>query len=238
MPPRPTKRRAHAAYLRAFDVFFEFCNAGGLGPHCCSSPESHSPRRYVGYVVFVLLALLKRCRIDLLQVFAPWAIERCETTAAVDAIPCIMIPDEAGWARIEQVSEVHPLTERKHFLAGLIDSSTLLADQPAGIRSFYAQRHVVVISTALDGDCGLDVACMMLGLPRTLDNRSELRNALADYLCDRAEEPWMHDLLVATAEIDLDLVQQMREESKPQSRLHPIPSGPSTAVQAVQASPQ
>ena len=54
--------------------------------------------------------------------------------------------------------------------------------------------------------------------------------ALADYLCDRAEEPWMHDLLVATAEIDLDLVQQMREESKPQSRLHSIPSEPLTAV--------
>ena len=57
--------------------------------------EIRSTRRYVGYVVFVLLALLKRCRlfawegedrIDLLQVFAPWAIERCETTAAVDAI--------------------------------------------------------------------------------------------------------------------------------------------------------
>ena len=48
--------------------------------------EIRSPRRYVGYVVFVLLALLKRCRIDLLQVFAPWAIGRCETTAAVDAI--------------------------------------------------------------------------------------------------------------------------------------------------------
>ena len=84
----------------------------------------------------------------------------------------------------------------------------------------------------------------------TLDNRIEgdargwgarvyaVAPALTDYLCDRAEEPWMHDLLVATAEIDLDLVQQMREESKPQSRLHPIPSGPSTAVQAVQASPQ
>ena len=177
-------------------------------------------------------------RIDLLQVFAPWAIERCETTAAVDAIPCIMVPnEEAGYARLEQVSEVHPLAECRHFVAGHV-SSTPLADQSSGIRGFYAQRQVVVIATVVDGDCGLDVACLMLGLPRTRENRWDLRNALADYLCDRAEEPRMHDLLVATAEIDLDLVQQMREESKPQSRLHPIPSGPSTAVQAVQASPQ
>ena len=51
-----------------------------------------------------------------------------------------------------------------------------------------------------------------------------------NYLCERAEEPWMLDLLVATAEIDLDLVNQMREESKSQSQLHPIPSGQSTAV--------
>ena len=149
-----------------------------------------------------------------------------------------MLPDEeAGYARLEQVSEVHPLAECKHFVAGHV-SSTPLADQSSGIRGFYAQRQVVVIATVVDGDCGLDVACLMLGLPRTLNNRWDLRNALADYLCDRAEEPWMLDLLVATAEIDLDLVQQMREESKPQSRLHPIPSGPSTAVQAVQASPQ
>ena len=36
----------------------------------------------------------------------------------------------------------------------------------------------------------------------------------------------MHDLLVATAEIDLDLVNASREESKPQ----PIPSGPASSA--------
>ena len=40
----------------------------------------------------------------------------------------------------------------------------------------------------------------------------------------------MRELLVATAEFDLDLVNEMREESKPQSRLHSIPSEPLTAV--------
>ena len=131
-----------------------------------------------------------------------------------------MVPnEEAGYARLEPVSEVHPLTECRHFIAGHV-SSTPLADHSSGIRGFYAQRQVVVIATVVDGDCGLDVACLMLGLPRTLANRSELRHALADYLCERAEEPWMQDLLVATAELDLDLVKESREESKPL----PIPS--------------
>ena len=40
----------------------------------------------------------------------------------------------------------------------------------------------------------------------------------------------MRELLVATAEFDLDLVNEMREESKPQSRLHSTPSEPLTAV--------
>ena len=123
-----------------------------------------------------------------------------------------MVPnEEAGYARLEPVSEVHPLTECRHVIAGHV-SSTPLADESSGICGFYAQRQVVVVATVVDGDCGLDVACLTLGLPRTLANRSELRHALADYLCERAEEPWMQDLLVATAELDLDLVKESREE--------------------------
>ena len=48
--------------------------------------EIRAPRAYVGYVAFILFALCKQCRpcawegsnhIDLLQVFAPWALPGC-----------------------------------------------------------------------------------------------------------------------------------------------------------------
>ena len=64
MPPRPTKRRAHAAYLRALDAFFEFFNAGGLGPHYCSSPEccnNYDINTYVQKAVGVIVSLMWRC---------------------------------------------------------------------------------------------------------------------------------------------------------------------------------
>ena len=31
--------------------------------------------------------------------------------------------------------------------------------------SFYARLGIVLLGTVMDGDCGIDTACMMLGLP-------------------------------------------------------------------------
>ena len=70
MPPRPTKRRAHAAYLRALDAFFEFfngytwCFTGGLGPHYCSSPEccnNYDIDTCAKKAVEVIVSLMWRC---------------------------------------------------------------------------------------------------------------------------------------------------------------------------------
>ena len=53
----------------------------------------------------------------------------------------------------------------------------------------------------MDGDCGIDVACQMLGLAQTPDQRTCLREKISDYLVDRVREPWMHDLMVALQEV-------------------------------------
>ena len=65
--------------------------------------EIRRPMSYVGYSFFVILALLKQCRIysrgvqnrvDLLETFAPWALESCTKLAAGDAVACCWHPPQ------------------------------------------------------------------------------------------------------------------------------------------------
>ena len=60
------------------------------------------------------------------------------------------------------------------------------------------------LPTVCDGDCGVDVMSMMLGLPQSFDTRKQLRIDVSDYLLERMQEPWMLDLLVASQELDGD----------------------------------
>ena len=81
---------------------------------------------YVGYSSFVLFGLLLKVRpfvwegtsrVDLLQAFAPWALERCQGRCAVDAVACCLVPRESGGADMAEVSEAHPLSECKHWMS-------------------------------------------------------------------------------------------------------------------------
>ena len=113
--------------------------------------EIRGARNSVGYSFFSLLAVWKRIslfsweggsRVDILEVFAPWAKQSGDTSAAVDAIPCIMVPDEeAGHARLEHVSEEHPLHECRHYIAGH-RSEALVDHLGGGIRGFYGRSEL------------------------------------------------------------------------------------------------
>ena len=70
---------------------------------------------------------------------------------------------------------------------------------------------MVVLGTVTDGDCGSNVWCQMLGWNETAETSLKLRTELSGYLIEHWKTPWMHDLLVATAEIDLRDVQRYRE---------------------------
>ena len=85
--------------------------------------RSHS---YVGLSFFVLFGLLKKCRpfvweggniVDLVEVFAPWALEQCSGECAVQAICVCFEVLDGGECRMVRVSEDHPLGQTKHFLA-------------------------------------------------------------------------------------------------------------------------
>ena len=49
------------------------------------------------------------------------------------------------------------------------------AEPPTGIEAFYASLGVAVSATVVDGDCGLDVMCLMSGWTRCNPNRHALR---------------------------------------------------------------
>ena len=60
-----------------------------------------------------------------------------------------------------------------------------------GLQGFYSSKGIAVLGTVMDGDCGIDLACQMLGLPQTREQREALRVELNEYLMARVNKPWM-----------------------------------------------
>ena len=54
-----------------------------------------------------------------------------------------------------------------------------------GLQGFYSSKGLAILGTVMDGDCGIDVACQMLGLPQTIAQRAVLREEISDYLLAR-----------------------------------------------------
>ena len=80
---------------------------------------------------------------------------------------------------------------------------TAVAGQADGGTEFermYQKLGIVVLTSVMEGDCGVDVMTMMLGMPQNKDARSALRVEIHDYLIARVEEVWMLDLMVACQE--------------------------------------
>ena len=82
-----------------------------------------------------------------------------------------------------------------------------------GVQGFYSSKGIAVLGTVMDVDCGIDVACQMWGLPRTLAQRTALREAISNYLLARVNTPWMQEVMGALQEVDLDDVRQILHAS-------------------------
>ena len=179
------------------------------------------PRVYVGYSFFLCFCLCRQRRayfwegeqrIDILEVYAPWALERCTAVCAVDGVCCCLAPaDEGGEAAMMPVSETHPLDMCRHFLAAVRMAGGACSRGP-GLQGFYNNIGVAVLGTVMDGDCGIDVACQMLGLPQTIEQRAAVREEVSDYLLARVQKPWMQELMGALQEVDADDVSQIVRE--------------------------
>ena len=177
-----------------------------------------SPSSYVGYSFFVLLGITKQCqpvmwegshRTNLLEKFAPWALQSAVAACAVDGLVCCMRSLPSGRVELVPVSEDQPLSECQHFVACHKLPISLQCEGDS-IEAFYGRLGVVLLNTAMDSNCGLDVACQMLGLPTKASCRDELRREIADYLLQWHESPWMYELLAACEELPMELVERIR----------------------------
>ena len=72
------------------------------------------------------------------------------------------------------VSEMHPLQSCNHFVAAVAMADPLPGEGHS-IEAFYSSMGLAVLGTVVDGDCGIDVACLMAGLPQTAVQRALLR---------------------------------------------------------------
>ena len=66
---------------------------------------------------------------------------------------------------------------------------------------FYSRLGVTVLGTVTDGDCGIDLMCLMGGLEQNLASRIALREQLSDFLLKHLTDPWMLDIMAVCQEI-------------------------------------
>ena len=172
--------------------------------------EIRRPKAYVGYSAFILMGLLKKQRpcvwegtsfIDLLQVFAPWALEFCTSELPMTAIACSFVAQSGGAVELVGICEQHPLSNTTHYVAGIHIPQCEITEQTCSFEALYASLGVACVASVVDGDCGLDVMTMMLGIAPSFAARKELRIEISDYLITRIGEPWMHDIMAACQEL-------------------------------------
>ena len=123
-----------------------------------------------------------KCR-DLVAEFAPWATESITDRLMFDAISC-------HWERGPGLSlHGHVLHSMNHWVVGFPDADTVaygsLDDGDAYAETlFYSTCHSLqrrVAKTVANGDCGLDVMSLMLGMSRNLVNRRAVRTEICAY---------------------------------------------------------
>ena len=172
--------------------------------------EIRTPMAYVGYSAFLLMGLLKKGRpcvwegtsfIDLLQVFAPWALETCTMQFPMTAIACTLIAQSGGAVELAPICAQYALAKTSHYIAGIQIPECEILEETCSFEALYTSIGVACVASVVDGDCGLDVMTMMLGIAASFSARKDLRIEISDYLITRIGEPWLHDLMVACQEL-------------------------------------
>ena len=132
----------------------------------------------------------------------------------VQGVCCAVVTLPDASTRLQAISDEFPLHRCRHYVAAVAAALGAL-DAPAAkdalnFQAFYESRGVVLLGSVVDGDCGVDVMNMMLGSPQSLENRTQLRIELSEYLMDRVGSHWMQNLMVLCEELDPDLVKLSR----------------------------
>ena len=156
--------------------------------------ELQRPAELIGTFAFLLFALCKRLRLyvwygarreDLLETYAPWASDYITVEAPFEAIGCRVEVDEiTGATSLHAVEDARDIN---HWMAGIKTGGShgngelARDDETVTFQAVYFSLERFVIPTVVDGDCGLDVQCLMLGARRHRDVRTTLRWELSTF---------------------------------------------------------
>ncbi|MCP3916844.1 MAG: hypothetical protein GY711_14935 [bacterium] len=184
------------------------------------------PRRYTSLFHFALFASLFQVRtvlwfgaaaVDVLEVLAPPGITVVVPGSPIQVVPCRGAGDGATFVVSPVQSEedyrdgVHSIN---HFVAAATSTDAAVAatyaplsrlprSDASALRREYEPRGLHILETVADGDCGVDVMCMLLGRPRSFKERCELRLELADEFVNVSRsEAWQDAFVAAEGALD------------------------------------
>ena len=159
--------------------------------------ELQAPRSYVGVSAFLIFALMYRVRVrvwhgtqceDIVETYAPWAKDVISEHAICHAVAC-KLKDGGLQLELDHAQLIN------HWVASFpydIDSSPLSgishtsldegdSDVTATFYATYLSLSLHIVKTVADGDCGLDVMCLMLGWERSMRTRQKLRSDICAF---------------------------------------------------------
>lgn len=170
------------------------------------------PRTYVGYAAFVVFAIMKQLRvfawegstiIDIVGAYAPWA-SWITHVAIADVICCKYDCNEhTGEVSVYPISDSHPLSSCNHYVAAVRHESSfnVVCRDNSDLEQLYLSHDLAVTHTVADGDCSIDVMCIMCGEARTAENRQSMRERLQEFLLSNAEHVALQNALVCCQEM-------------------------------------
>ena len=80
------------------------------------------------------------------------------------------------------ICEEFPLSRTSHYIAGIRMPESTARGDACSMDTMYASLGVACLPAVVDGDCGLDVMSMMLGIPNSSQARKNLRIEISNYL--------------------------------------------------------
>ena len=172
-------------------------------------------QHWVGQSAFVCFALVTGLRVHLwqgenrinvLEVYAPWALPHCTKEAVADAVVCTYLQDEeTGELMCCGVSDDMPLDRCNHYVAAIPTGNAIGEEGATDFESFYLSRGMCIMGTVADGDCGIDAMCVMAGFNQTAAVRQNLRTELSDFIFAHSETMWLQSALGCCQELEEDV---------------------------------
>ncbi len=193
-----------------------------------------SKQSYVGVSAFLIFALRYRLRVkvwyaleceDLLSSYAPWANTAIKHCASVQAISCRILGDGSLTFHGDGLHMMNHWVVSVPLASGHMDSlGEGDSDSTVTFHATYLSLCLHVSETVADGDCGLDVMCLMLAWKRSKENRIKLRTGLADFAVQNLDNRAFVAMLHTVGELKVHLGFFELESSGADLLARPLPA--------------